>query len=53
MDVWHGRVMQGITLRAHIVDAPRERRVLRLGQLAASMASGRTPSSMTKRAGGI
>jgi hypothetical protein len=53
MDAWQGNVMDGITLCARIVLAPRSRRELRVGQLAVSMASGRTPSSMMKITGGM
>jgi hypothetical protein len=53
MDVWHGSVMDGITLRACIVLDPCSRREFKVGQFAVLIASGRTPSSMIKTTGGM
>jgi hypothetical protein len=53
MDAWHGRVMDGITLRACMELAPRARKDVSVGQRAVSIASGRTPSSMMKITGGM
>jgi hypothetical protein len=46
--VWHGSVMEGITLWPDKVYAPRAISALSVGQCAAEIASGRTPSSMNK-----
>jgi hypothetical protein len=45
--------MDGMTLRACMVLAPRSPRESNVGQLASVNASGRTPSSMMKTTGGM
>src|SRR5438876_9224913 len=51
IEVWHGSVTEGTTLCARIVAAARARRARRLGQRAASIASGRRPSIRMKTTG--
>ena len=48
MEVWHGNVMHGITLRACIVLAPLSHTEFNVGQCALFSASGRTPSRLMK-----
>jgi len=53
MDVWHGSVTDGMTLRACMVLAPWSINEFITGHFAAVNASGRTPSSMMKTTGGM
>jgi hypothetical protein len=53
MVVWHGRVIDGITLAALMLDAPREINWFKLGQGVRGMASGRVPSIITRTTGVI
>jgi hypothetical protein len=48
IEVWHGSVIEGITLCARMVLAPRAISAFKFGVPVAAMASGRTPSSMKK-----
>jgi hypothetical protein len=48
IDMWHGRVMHGITLRAAKLEAPRARTLLRAGVRWGESASGRRPSIMIR-----
>jgi hypothetical protein len=48
MDMWHGKVTDGLTLVACLVAAPRASRAAIDGQRAGEMASGRKPSMRTK-----
>jgi hypothetical protein len=51
IDMWHGKVTDGITDWAWKLQAPRWHRPCKVRQSAATIASGRRPSIMTKITG--